>query len=273
MKKLTTLSFFAFLLLTACRKEKDVQNIANNTSGTSTAKVIADSAVNIINPTDKYITFGWVDTSHLGKAPGYKYIDSIRIAPNDTVKIPTSRFQGYFTCGYGYYSDDYTINNWYERYNHPYHRTAFAGNAGSKIVITINPNTSPYVTRLLGSWFTDTREWVAVDAYNTTGLSVWNTLGTADKNQKVITRFYGGIRFTGTCAGTPDSADFSYPALAAPPAFSVEMKSNMYTSSKITSFKLTDALPTTTPISTTALDTMFMTINGAPPYYKLYRKS
>ncbi len=272
MKKLTFIPFAALLAFAACNKNKDVQNIVNTTTGISTAKVIADSAVNIINPTDKYITFGWVDTSHSGKGSAYKYIDSIRIAPNDTVKIPTARFQGYFTCGYGYYSDDYTINNWYERYNHPYHRTAFAGDASSKIVITIDPNASTYITRLFGTWFTDTREWVAIDAYSATGTSVWSTLSVADKNQKVITWFYGGIKFIGTCAGMPDSADFKYPALAAPPAFAVEMKSNMYPSSKITSFKLTDALPTTTPISTTALDTMFMTINGAPPYYKLYRK-
>lgn len=272
MKKLTILSFSAFLLFIACRKDKDVQNVVNNTSGTSTAKVIADSAVIIINPTDKQITFIWYDT--LGTAgSGYKYNDSIVVPPNDTVNIPTSRFASRFGCFYWYHSADMSVNNWYEINNYPYHRTDFSGTTGSKIAITINGATSVYITKLLsGSWSKIKNEWYAIDAYNASGTSVWGAMSVNDRNQKLNIYYSSGFQYVGYYTGAIDSAGFSYPALAAPPSFSVEMKGNEYTSSKIASFKLTDALPTTTPISTTAQDTMFMTINGAPPHYKLYRK-
>lgn len=277
MNKYTLIAFIsATVLLNACKKDKQIQSPPPAT--TSSAKIIADSAVNIINPTGKYITFGWVDTNDFSTkpkiCPGYKGIDSIIIAPYDTVNLPTSRFCGDFSCGYAYYSDDFTINNWHKKNAYPYtRREGFAGSLGSKIIIRITDTPSKYLLRCLGSFHADSTRWIAIDAYNAAGTSVWGSLSTNEKNQQLyINGDLVWYKYKGYINGKTDSAKFWFAIMNTSPDFLIEMKTNDYATSTVTQCKLTDKLPTSSPISTAAMDTMFMTINGAPPYYKLYRK-
>lgn len=270
MKNPAIYSLAAVLLFVFACKKNDANKNANNTT-TSSPKLITAKAINIINPNDVPVVFCWDDT--IGRVcSGHKYIDSVVVAPNDTVNIPTSRFScGVFGCAAWYYSYDMSINNWYNSRSYQYNYLWFGGDSNSKIIIQITDTANVYLQHAGGNWYNGSRKWYAADAYNAAGASVWNTLSAADKMQALELTYGSVFSYRGYKSGVSDSAWFNYPILAAPPAFKIEMKNNLYAKSTISQLYLTDKLPTTTAVSSPAADTLFMVINGTPPYYKMYR--
>ncbi len=253
MKPSTILSYlFLFLLFSAC--QKDVSYHSDD--------IITEHAhYFLVNPFDQEVSIYIVDSMDNREL-------KMTVATGDTAELPigfVKKSSGFF---YTWHTKDYKTSNWYlyaseEILTSSNNTTEFGsryivGKQNNKEYVVLAAPSRNELLYCFSDYGKDTR-WQAVDAYDATGASVWNTLALGDRKQDLRITKYRWLYLNN------DTGYFRLRGKSATDCtlFSVSPK---------TQIVLSNTFAPQVPLVSASFDVMYMYNTEKKVYYKMQRQ-
>ena len=235
--------------------------IAASCNKPTTEPVVDTATITFTNKLDKPVTIRLADS-------GADRAFYLHVAAHGMVRVPNEKFQtGYdgFYKGLMYYwaTDDYSMSNWYMvgTSDHWLNQPALPYNKSITYNIDINPvparKDMQYALRGIDG---DTK-WVAVDARDAAGKSIWNTLSTGMRDKQA--------RLTYLCWAVLNDSSSQLAFIYTPQgdASTFDIKSVYDNLPYRMSNKVGSA-----GLHSTSADTAFLWLDGKPPYYVMVKQ-
>lgn len=262
------LAFTATFALQSCKKKETVQTQENEgVKGNATAVVVNKLADSV------YITFSGLDIA-TGTLP---HIMQFTLPPGDSITIPRADLRDAYKYRYDWHTADYTHSSWLvtDAVGKPKDLSFdYYGEAENYMIQVESAKRNEMLICLAGDGLSST--WEAVDAYDTTGASVWSTLTDRERSHSLVISKYHTVRHN--FIDTPNKPRTTQLA------FTMDLSSPrmwLKVAHQADSYILCNDLSPHLALATQAIDTLyysryFMDSTGAvypPPYYVLRRKS
>jgi len=270
MPRFYSISLILMILvaIAACKKDPVQQPVVTEETGNANAVIVNQVADSV------YLTLSGHDIA-TGTQP---HIISITLPPSDTLIIPRADLKNAYRYQYDWHTADYTYSNW------------FMANAGGKVpelLFDYYADSTDYALVISGTKRNElliclngtglSSSWVAVDAYDATGASVWSSLTDREKAHKfTISRFHTSKHLYTDTFNKSVTTHFSFSLDISQPRMWLQVIQ------PLDSYVITNNFAPTVQLATSAMDTLFysrVTTDSTgkaiypQPYYKIARQS
>ena len=266
LQRYLIVSIISVLTLLSCKKETGEPTAQNIIQGTAKAVI-----VNSINDSIR-ITFSGLDIA-TGTSP---HLLNLTLLPNDTLIIPRNSLKNATRYIYTWHTNDYRFSNWFKFINGVKVKNEFdyfADTTDYNIVID-GKERDDLLICLNGTGTSST--WVAIDAYNSSGSSIWNSLNNREKTHSFVINRFHTIKH--------NYIDTTNNSKTSQLAFALHDSTNRFylNTTQIDKYILSNNINFIAPIAIQAIDTLFYcgyeidsnnNITYSQPYYKLARTS